>query len=118
MRFLLDENLPRLMAEMLRERGHAVLEAADSSLKSSDDLVIWQHAAREERVLITRDLDFPLRGVRPPPAGLVLIRAPDIYTAADLTRLLLDFLQGMNVEELLGNITVVAPGRARSRPLG
>lgn len=117
MLFLLDENLPRRLAEVLRDQGHDVVAVSDSPLRGSADLFIWQEAAQQGRILITRDLDFPLPAVRPMPPGLVLIRAPDTYTADDLARLLLDLLNDRDLQELLGRITVVTPGRVRSRPL-
>jgi predicted nuclease of predicted toxin-antitoxin system len=60
LRFLVDENLPAAVATMLRALGHDVLDVAASTYRSAPDARIWQIAIDELRVLVTRDLDFPL----------------------------------------------------------
>ncbi|MBI2303593.1 MAG: DUF5615 family PIN-like protein [Chloroflexi bacterium] len=67
MRFLLDENLPRQMAEVLRDQGHDLIEVADPPLRGSEDVLIWQKAAQEGRILITETSIFPFREPRPRP---------------------------------------------------
>lgn len=57
MRLLLDANLsPRGIAEPLRAAGHDVLAlAAERSLEGLDDPEVLLLAAREERILVTRN---------------------------------------------------------------
>jgi predicted nuclease of predicted toxin-antitoxin system len=59
LRFLVDENLPGAVAELLRADGHDVLAVAPSAFRSADDTELWALAARERRVVVTRDLGFP-----------------------------------------------------------
>lgn len=61
MRFLLDENLPRGVAELIRGWGHDVLVVADSSLRGSNDEALWQEASLQGRIIITRDSTFRSR---------------------------------------------------------
>lgn len=117
MRFLLDENLPRSIGNVLKQHEHDVLEVAESPLRGSPDTTLWLEAHRQERILVSRDLDFPLPNIRPNPPGLVLIRAPDTFSSANLAALVDGFLRAIDPNELLGRITVVAPGRVRSRRL-
>ena len=76
---------------------------------------VWALAAAENRVLVTRDLDFPLRDVLPRPAGLVLLRAPENSTAHQLGALVAALVDTILPAGLVGNITVVSPGRYRQR---
>jgi len=70
MRFLVDENLPARMVASLLSRGAEVSYVPGSLLASAADDALWEVAAREDRILVTRDLDFPLP-LRPRPPGLI-----------------------------------------------
>jgi predicted nuclease of predicted toxin-antitoxin system len=64
LRFLVDENLPVEIGHFLRSLGHDALIVRRSPLVRASDQVLWACAVREGRVIVTRDKDFPLRGVR------------------------------------------------------
>ncbi|MBI1821520.1 MAG: DUF5615 family PIN-like protein [Nitrospirae bacterium] len=117
MRFLVDENLPFSLTQLLREFNHDVFDVADSSLRGSPDERLWKLSARESRVIITKDLDFPFPHISPYPPGLILIRVPDFFTGEQITRLFSKALKTMNLEDLKGQIIVVSPGQIRFRPL-
>lgn len=117
MRFLLDENLPRGIAILLREQGHDVLVVSDSLFRGVTDEVLYGLCAREKRILVSRDLDFSLPVSLEKPAGVVLIRAPDSFISSALVHLVEQFLFQYDVETLQGHITVISPGRIRSRRL-
>lgn len=57
-RFHLDESMPNAVAEGLRRRGHDVTTSVEVGLISAGDDEQLAFAAREDRVLITRDQDF------------------------------------------------------------
>ena len=115
MRFLIDENLPASLSRLLQETGHDILEVAASPLRGSSDEQLWKLAAIEQRILITKDLDFPLPQIRPYPLGLVLIRVPDTFTGKQITKLFSQALKTTKLKDLEGRITVIAPGRIRVR---
>jgi len=72
----LDENLPDLVAAVLRSAGHDVVLARDQQLAGSDDDRLLTVAASEGRALVTLDRDFT-NILRHPPnatAGIVVIR--------------------------------------------
>ena len=116
MRFLVDENLPVDIARLLQDQGHDVLYVPQSTHRGSTDRAIWQLAAREERIVITRDLDFPLADV-PRPPGVTLIRVPDTFTRQQIAGVMAEFLRARKVEQMAGAVTVVSPGRVRARKL-
>jgi predicted nuclease of predicted toxin-antitoxin system len=58
MRIKLDENLPTHIASELRTRGHDVHTVEQEGLLGHSDQEIWLASQREQRFLITQDLDF------------------------------------------------------------
>ncbi|MBI3609766.1 MAG: DUF5615 family PIN-like protein [Nitrospirae bacterium] len=116
MHFLVDENLPFSLIGLLRDAGHDTFDVAASTLRSSPDELLWMLAARERRILITKDLDFPFPQIRPYPSGLILIRVPDTFTGEQITRLFSKVLKTTKPKDFEGRITVVVPGRTRVRP--
>lgn len=60
MRFLIDCQLPRSLAETLRQRGYAADHASDFGLKGAPDREIWRYAIEKECVIVSKDEDFSL----------------------------------------------------------
>ena len=58
MRFKLDENLPSEAGDLVRARGHEADSVLDERLGGAADPAIAQICQREQRILITLDLDF------------------------------------------------------------
>lgn len=58
MNLKLDENLPRILCVALNDLGHDVHSVFDEKLIGRPDADIWSAAQREERFLVTQDLDF------------------------------------------------------------
>lgn len=117
MRWLIDEGVPKAVVDWLVDRGDDVLDVAASGLRGSSDVRLWRIAARQDRVVLARDLDFPLRRVTPSPPGVLLIRAPNTFHAPAILRLLQEGLAEVPPETVRGNITVIKPGRVRQHCL-
>lgn len=60
MRFLVDCQLPRALAERLRQAGHSADHVADVGLRGAPDRAIWQHAIDNQSTIVTKDEDFSL----------------------------------------------------------
>lgn len=58
MKFIIDAQLPPVMAEWLRAAGHEAGHVEDFGLRTADDEVIWAHAARTGALILTKDEDF------------------------------------------------------------
>ena len=114
--FLVDECLPVNVTDALRTRGFDATDIVERQLRGIPDDQVWALAATEGRVLVTRDLDFPLRIPGARPAGLVLIRAPDTTTAAQLGEMVSSLFEQLPSEGVVGHIIVLSPGRYRRRP--
>ena len=80
MKIKLDENIPVRLAGDLAILGHDVDTVASEGLKGKPDGDVWNSARRDERFLITQDLDFSdIRQFQPgthPDLLLVRLREP------------------------------------------
>jgi|SRR5580704_935779 predicted nuclease of predicted toxin-antitoxin system len=81
MKIKLDENLPVSLAVLLANFHHDVHTIAEENLSGKTDPEVWEAAQREERFLITQDLDFSdVRRFAPGThSGILLVRlhSPD-----------------------------------------
>lgn len=58
MKIKLDENLPSRLVDVLRAFGHDTDTVQSEGLAGMPDPVIWDAVCRDNRFLITQDLDF------------------------------------------------------------
>jgi predicted nuclease of predicted toxin-antitoxin system len=58
MKILVDENIPRITVDHLRELGHDVRDLRGTSDQSLADAALWDLACRDGRLLITTDKGF------------------------------------------------------------
>jgi uncharacterized protein with PIN domain len=61
MRVLIDENIPLMTAQALRDLGHDVLDIRGTSDQGMTDKSLWELAQEQERLLITTDKGFAQR---------------------------------------------------------
>ena len=114
MRILADENCDVVLIRVLRSDGHDVLRVVDT-LRAADDKAVFAFAIREQRVLLTHDLDFGVisdRSTEHPPA-IVLMRL-DPLGATARARIVSAFLTTV-ADRYTGKFFVVEPGSARER---
>jgi predicted nuclease of predicted toxin-antitoxin system len=58
MKWLVDNACSPILAEGLRELGHDAIHVRDIGIATADDMVIFQRAKQEQRILISSDTDF------------------------------------------------------------
>jgi predicted nuclease of predicted toxin-antitoxin system len=64
-KFLIDNQLPLALATMLTSKGHRASHVLDLGLEAATDSEIWNYAAANSLVLITKDEDFSYRASQP-----------------------------------------------------
>ncbi|MGE5505999.1 MAG: DUF5615 family PIN-like protein [Actinomycetota bacterium] len=58
MKFLIDAQLPPALARAIGDIGHDAVHVADIGLQAATDRAVWQEAASQGRIIITKDEDF------------------------------------------------------------
>jgi len=116
MRFLANENLPRVAVEALRAAGHDVAWVRTEGPGATDEAVM-EWARRHDRVLLTFDKDFGelvlRRGMEASP-GVVLFRLP-AERPAEVARRVVDSLAAR--DDWAGHFSVADEKRVRMRRL-
>lgn len=119
MRFKVDENLPVDVAEILRSAGHDALTVFDQMLVGKDDSRILGICQKEERALITLDLDFSDARSYPPQEyfGLVALRLhrQDKPYVMEIIKRIIPFFEQ---EQIKGRLWIVEENRIRVRGEG
>jgi predicted nuclease of predicted toxin-antitoxin system len=115
-RIKLDENLSVLLKRTLSGMGYDVRTAGDEDLLGRADTEIASAAQKEERVLLTLDLEFGDLRKHPPGnhPGIVLFRPRSLGPMA-VNRFIEGFLKGANLEDFPGCIIIVETTKVRVR---
>jgi predicted nuclease of predicted toxin-antitoxin system len=58
LKFLLDEDMPRSTARVLRDEGFEVLDVRDCGLRGKSDNEIYEFAQKEKATILTADVGF------------------------------------------------------------
>src|SRR5262245_11365316 len=94
MTFLVDADLPRSAADVVRRHSYDAVAVRDIGLRHADDSELASHAQQEQQCLVTGDFDFA--DIRNYPsqqyAGIVVLVIPPTATAIYITQLLDSFL--------------------------
>jgi len=114
-RFLVDEDMPVQTAEELRKHGHDAQDVRDLHLRGMSDEAIFEYASKEQRTVITRDLDYGQMAMSfPNHSGVVLVRVEGLRSPRiieEVVRRLPEVEEG----DFAGNIIVLEAGRVRIR---
>lgn len=114
MRFLVDMPLSPGPCLWLREQEHECVHASLVGLAAARDDEIMERALREERVVLTADLEFArmLALTQADGPGVVLFRGGN-YSEAEARYLLGKVLETVEEEQLAHSVTVVDRRRIR-----
>jgi predicted nuclease of predicted toxin-antitoxin system len=116
MKIKIDENLPLQIALKLKSFGHDVHTTQNEGLSGCVDLVIWEAVQRDERFLITQDLDFSdARRFAPGTHhGILLIRlhSPSRFTLIERIE---ELFRNENVSGWAGCFVVATERKVRVR---
>ncbi len=91
MRFIVDNMLPRHVAEFLISEGHEAFTS--SRLKLRTDESIWQHAEKIQAVVVSKDADYIPLASQLSKAQFVHLRVGNLTTSELLEKLRLNLPQ-------------------------
>jgi predicted nuclease of predicted toxin-antitoxin system len=115
MRFKLDENLSRSVAELFRAAGHDVMTVGDQQLRGAADERVFEVATREGRALVTldRDLGQILRFPPDESPGIIVIDPGPWASHRGLLEGARDLLAMVETRSPTGALCIVEAGRVR-----
>ena len=119
-KFVIDEDMPRSTAKVLRDLGYEVKDVRDYELRGADDQEVYQFAQNNQAVLITGDMDFGniLRFPIGTHSGLVIAHFPNEITTHEMHRHLVGAIMESTEDDFDGNLIIIEPGRVRIRKHG
>jgi predicted nuclease of predicted toxin-antitoxin system len=118
-RFLVDNNLSPLIANLLTEAGHDAVHVRDHRMRAATDPDVMDRAAAEGRVLLSADTDFGAllaqRGTDQP--SFLLVRRLSGRRAAEQAAVILANLDTVTDDLEAGAIVVLGDDFLRIRRL-
>ncbi|MGA2939179.1 MAG: DUF5615 family PIN-like protein [Syntrophobacteraceae bacterium] len=119
MRFLIDNALSPLVAEFLCNAGMDAVHVRDIGLQAEEDMVIFEKAIAEDRILVSADTDFgaifALWQYSKP--SLILFRRGTERGPQEQARLIIANLPHLSEALQKGSIAVFEQNRIRVRAL-
>ena len=115
--FLIDENLPRSLASLLRAAGLSASDVREEGLRGHPDIEILEYAVSQSFVLVTGDLGFgAMLRSRPAVPGMIITRLPAEWPASAVNDLVVRVLtSSLSPKDILGFLVVVEPDWIRRR---
>lgn len=116
LKFLIDANIPRLVAHTLIALRYDVVDIRDVERPGIADDCIFEIAQQEGRVILTRDQDFGNVLLYPPGlhAGIVILKTR-AQSSESIRDLLINFLAGIGEDEIRGSLIILEKHRYRIR---
>ncbi len=119
MRFLVDNALSPVLATLLTEAAHDALHVRTVELQRAPDIVIFDKAATEDRIVVSADTDFgtllAARNVQKP--SVIQFRGPGSRKPDAVARAILSNLSQLTDALERGSIVTFEPSRVRVRAL-
>ncbi len=115
MKLKLDENLGRAAADLLRQAGHDIETVGSEGLSGSPDEEVIAMCQREQRGLVTLDLDFSNPLVFRPAgySGIMVLRLPAKPSHEALLTACRTLLRALEQDSVVGKLWSVERGRIR-----
>ncbi len=119
MRFLLDQNLPPSLVDLLSDVGHDVVHVQSLGMHAASDSEIVQVAVDTDRIILSADTDFGdlLAASNASQPSILLLRRQDRRRAIELAALILANLDDVSEDLAVGAIVVLGQQRIRVRRL-
>lgn len=119
MKLLVDQNLARRVATLLRDAGHDAVHVSERGMASADDEEILALAAAEGRVVLSEDTDFGalLASAGASAPSFILLRSAEPLTPDQQGSLLIANLGAVEDDLAAGAVVAFSRGRIRVRRL-
>lgn len=117
MKFLIDEDMPRSTADLLRSLGIEAIDIRDVGLKGAADAKIFMFAQKEGFIIITRDKEFgnivkyPLGSH----CGIIVVMLPYTFVRSQILDTIRRFFTSVEMNKLSSNLIVLEVEKYRIR---
>jgi predicted nuclease of predicted toxin-antitoxin system len=117
LKFLLDADMPKSSAQVIRNLGFEIEDVRDIGMRAAKDKEIMDYALKNNKIIITMDLDFGEVLRYPQHPGAIILRLPYAFTSKEINERLREFFMSINEKNLIGAIMIVELSRYRRRSL-
>ena len=116
-KFLIDEDMPRSTAKVIKNKGYEVLDVRDCGLKGRSDDEIFRFAQQEKAVILTGDFGFGniLKYPIGSHYGIVIVHFPNETSTTDLNNQILKAFDDLNETDFVENLIIIEPHKIRIR---
>ena len=117
LKFLVDEDLPRSTAHLLREMGFVALDVRDCGLRGKSDEEIFEYAQKENAIILTGDrgIGSILRFTPGTYYGIVIAHFPNELPVSKLNTQIKNALNQLTEDDLDGSLVIIEPTKIRIR---
>lgn len=117
LKFLVDEDLPRSTAHLLRKMGFVTLDVRDCGLRGKSDEEIFEYAQNENAIILTGDrgIGSILRFTPGTYYGIVIAHFPNELPVSKLNTQIRKALEQLTEDDLYGNLVIIEPTKIRIR---
>jgi len=116
-KFLIDEDMPRSTAKILRSKGYEALDVRDLGLRGKNDNEIFKFAQKEKAVILTGDLGFGnlLHFPVGSHSGIVIAHFPNEVSTSELNNQIIKAFETLAEIDFMGNLIILEPWKIRIR---
>jgi len=117
LKFVIDEDMPRSTARVLKANGFEALDVRDYGLRGKNDEEIFAFAQENNAALMTGDLGFGnlLHFPVGSHSGIVIAHFPNEMSSSELNNQILKAFMNLTEDDFKGNLIIIEPGKLRIR---
>ena len=117
LKFVIDEDMPRSTAKVLRAKGYEALDVRDLGLRGKSDDEVFKFTQKEKAVILTGDLGFGNLLYFPvgSHSGIVIAHFPNEISSSELNNQIIKAFETLNEIDFKGNLIILEPGKIRIR---
>lgn len=112
---LIDEDLPRSIADVFRSLGFAVFDVRDVGLKGKSDLSVFNWAQEKKAIIVSADLGFANEIEFSKHKGMIILHFPNELSTVVVNQEALRLLKDFKEKDFKNNLVIVSPGHVRIR---
>jgi predicted nuclease of predicted toxin-antitoxin system len=117
LKFVIDEDMPRSTARVLKANGFDALDVRDCGLRGKNDEEIFAFAQENNAALVSDDLGFGnlLHFPVGSHSGIIIAHFPNEVSSTELNNQIIKAFMNLTEADFKGNLIIIEPGKLRIR---